>query len=165
MKTADKLLIQHGFDLAGQKINPNKKKRKKDATQISSPKVLSQNKWLIKQRAQSTPSPSETEIIQFLVENGVQFLREAYLPSLVNPQTGKLLFFDFYVPSHNIFIEFDGLHHYKNPDRAALKEQKYRDRLKNEFCQKNGFALLRIKYTDRDPRETICRKLDELSGI
>lgn len=66
------------------------------------------------------------------------------------------LVFDFYIPSLNIAIEYDGIQHFKPTkfggvsDEEAnenLKQQRIKDNLKNEYCIKNGINLLRIPYT------------------
>ena len=56
-----------------------------------------------------------------------------------------------------IFIEFDGKQHFEpvrfggisqEKSEEAFKETKIRDKIKNEFCEENGFKLLRIPYTE-----------------
>jgi len=60
------------------------------------------------------------------------------------------LSFDFYLPDHNICIEFDGKQHFKSidwfgGDKEFIKN-KERDKVKDDWCVNNNVGLLRIKY-------------------
>lgn len=62
----------------------------------------------------------------------------------------KPLPFDFYLPNHNIAIEYDGEQHYRpvkyfGGNNAFNRTIKH-DRIKNEYCKNNGISLLRIPY-------------------
>lgn len=61
--------------------------------------------------------------------------------------------FDFYVPSINTLIEFDGEQHFKSIEyfggSSKLKDQQRRDKIKNEFAIKHNIHLIRIPYTCR----------------
>jgi very-short-patch-repair endonuclease/ribosome-associated toxin RatA of RatAB toxin-antitoxin module len=61
------------------------------------------------------------------------------------------LYFDFYIPSHNLCIEFDGVQHHKAFDffggSEKLKDTQLKDEIKNQFCLNNNFNLLRISYS------------------
>jgi very-short-patch-repair endonuclease len=60
------------------------------------------------------------------------------------------LSFDFYLPDHNICIEFDGKQHYIPNERFGgldeFKNTKIRDDIKNKWCSNNNIELIRIKY-------------------
>ena len=80
---------------------------------------------------------------------------ESYLP------------FDFYIPSLNILIEYDGIAHFKpirfggiseEEAKENLKSQKKRDRIKNKFCKKENYNLLRISYLEFNDVELILEK-------
>jgi len=62
----------------------------------------------------------------------------------------KELPFDFYLPNHNICIEFNGLQHYKSirqwGGEKGLKRRKKHDKIKKEYCKKNEINLVVIKY-------------------
>lgn len=178
MNIVDKYLLDHGYDLYGKRIpnwrpkgnTPKRKSRPKKKVKQLTPeqekKILNKNKGLLECRAKAEMSPAEERIAKFLHSNGVEFMRECHSPKLTNDRTGRLLFFDFYVPSLRLVIEFDGLHHYKDEDRARLKRQRARDHLKNNFCSKHKFHLLRIKYTQSAMiEEILCKKFDELSPV
>lgn len=62
------------------------------------------------------------------------------------------LSFDFFLPDRMVLIEYDGKHHFHPmPFGSAdpvgdFDEQKVRDKIKDEFAEKNGFVLIRIPY-------------------
>ena len=62
--------------------------------------------------------------------------------------------FDFYIPSLNIAIEYDGEQHYKSIDawggEEYLESVRQSDALKNDFCEYMGIDLLRIPYWEFD---------------
>lgn len=64
---------------------------------------------------------------------------------------GKFLPFDFYLPNHNLLIEYDGEQHFKEVKyfggKKKLESQKRRDGLKNKYALDNNINLLRIPYT------------------
>lgn len=51
-------------------------------------------------------------------------------------------------------IEFQGRHHYESikfyGGDEYLAERKYKDRIKKEYCEKNGIQFLEVPYTDID---------------
>ena len=72
--------------------------------------------------------------------------------------------FDFYIPSMNICIEFDGEQHFRpvafgNMTDEQAKQQfeinKKRDEIKNTYCEQNKIKLIRIPYWDFDKIEKI----------
>ena len=62
--------------------------------------------------------------------------------------------FDFFIPSLNIAIEYDGEQHFKAIDHwggeETLKRTQESDALKNDFCDYMGIDLLRIPYWEFD---------------
>ncbi len=56
--------------------------------------------------------------------------------------------FDFYLPDHNICIEFDGIQHFEPRAKFGgieeFKKVKLRDAKKTEYCDKNNIILIRI---------------------
>ncbi|AHJ87074.1 hypothetical protein BCP8-2_036 [Bacillus phage BCP8-2] len=59
--------------------------------------------------------------------------------------------FDFFLPEHNLLIEYDGEQHFKEVQffggAKKLESQTRRDTLKNEYAKRNNIRLLRIPYT------------------
>ena len=101
-------------------------------------------------------SKGELEIESLLSKNNILFNREVILPELVQA-TGRKLRFDFaiYNKQNNQierFIEFDGRQHFTGPDtknwgRAdTLEIIRERDKIKNIFCIKHNYPLVRIPY-------------------
>jgi hypothetical protein len=70
--------------------------------------------------------------------------------------------FDFWVPSFNLCIEYQGVQHYQKIDyfggEKALLKSKERDRKKSEFCIKNNIKLIIIPYWDFDNIESILKR-------
>lgn len=58
--------------------------------------------------------------------------------------------FDFYLPSYNCCIEYDGIQHYEPIEyfggKKSLEYTKKHDKIKNDYCANNDIKLLRIPY-------------------
>ena len=71
----------------------------------------------------------------------------------------RTLPFDFYIPLLNLLIEYDGAQHFESPEifggEEGLQERQENDKIKNDYCSKNGIKLVRIPYTHFDQIETI----------
>lgn len=98
-------------------------------------------------------SKGETQIEIFLKENNINHMREYKFEKCINPKTNKKLPFDFYLPDFNLCIEFDGFQHFNEAPwfkigPEELKEIKYKDNIKNKYCDKNNIKLIRISYID-----------------
>lgn len=62
----------------------------------------------------------------------------------------KKMFFDFFIPSKNICIEYDGQQHFKpikvfGGEKRFNKQIEY-DNIKNDFCKNNNITLIRIPF-------------------
>ncbi len=114
------------------------------------------NKELINKRKSSKLSVGEKIISEYLRKARVKFIREHHHPDLTNDITGNLLFFDFYLPRLNVVIEVDGRQHYEayNGDEKKLRDQQYRDDIKNQFCVDRNIKMLRLTYADLRPPMT-----------
>jgi very-short-patch-repair endonuclease len=95
-------------------------------------------------------SKGELKIRKWLIENQIEYLQQKKMDGCINPITGYSLFFDFYLPLHNICVEFDGEQHFKSTKRFggydAFEKTKSSDKIKNEFCKEKGIELIRIPY-------------------
>jgi len=71
--------------------------------------------------------------------------------------------FDFYLPSINTCIEFDGHQHFIPNEiwggENNLLEIKKRDEIKTNYCEKNNIKLIRIKYDNKLIEKTISELL------
>lgn len=112
-------------------------------------------------------SKGEDFIEDWLLNHNIKFIQQKSFDGCKYKQK---LNFDFYIPSKNICIEYDGEFHFQ-PIRKSksmteeqaiknLEESKIRDNIKNEFCKNNGINLIRIKY-DEDLEKRICEIFDD----
>lgn len=63
-----------------------------------------------------------------------------------------ILRFDFYLPSYNMCIEYQGRQHYEPVElfdkEESLHDRQERDKIKREFCKKENIKFLEIKYNE-----------------
>lgn len=106
-------------------------------------------------------SKGEDSIMIFLNENNISYIREKIFNECKHE---RVLPFDFYLPDHNLCIEYDGEHHYNTykhfggEDRLHLTQ--HRDSIKTQYCIDNNIQLLRIPYWDfNNIKEILEREL------
>lgn len=106
-------------------------------------------------------SKGERTITSYL--NNLNILYEKQ-KTFVNCKNVYVIPFDFYLPEHNICIEFDGIQHFKSIEywggEEYLKKQKLRDKIKTEYCKDNNIKLIRIRYNEninQDKLETLLK--------
>jgi len=96
-------------------------------------------------------SKGENNILKYLTDNNIEFEREKMFENCRNK---RKLRFDFYIPSNNLLIEFDGKQHFEPIERFGgqkyFEETKENDNIKNEFCIENNINLCRITFKDKD---------------
>ena len=64
--------------------------------------------------------------------------------------------YDFYVPEHNLLIEFDGEQHYNPRNKWHTEDLVRRDAIKDQWAKDNGFKLIRFRNIETiDCLETI----------
>jgi hypothetical protein len=97
-------------------------------------------------------SCGEIKILRFLQENNINFKQEYKYKDLKGVGNGYLRF-DFYLPDHNILIEFDGRQHFDRiyannlySNEFSYDKLKIHDRRKTKYCKKNNIKLIRIPY-------------------
>lgn len=110
----------------------------------------------------SSNSVGETIIAEILNNYNVEYYRGFKFDDCHDKNS---LPFDFYLPTYNKCIEFDGIHHYEPIKRTssmteqdAIKNLEWvqkHDNIKNEFCKNNNIELLRIPYWEIDNLEKI----------
>lgn len=121
---------------------------------IASGNILKQGQ---KQSCGCLKSKGELEINQLLKANKNIYQSEIVLQELYQ-ETNRKLRFDFIVYNEDMsikrIIEFDGRQHYSGPDSEhwghsldTLETIKERDNIKNNFCLKHNYDLVRIPYT------------------
>lgn len=97
-------------------------------------------------------SIGEEKIENILKEKQIIFINQKKFDDCINPQTGYKLKFDFYIPSINLCIEYDGELHYKSVKYfggdKTLEKHMFLDNIKNEYCKNNNINIIRISYID-----------------
>lgn len=97
----------------------------------------------------STESRGEKLIAKYLTDNNIEFVRQ-YTNKTCKHKSSNVLRFDFYIPSFNLLIEYDGLQHFKPIEFwggvSAHKELKIKDSIKNKWAEDNKIHLVRFRY-------------------
>ena len=92
-------------------------------------------------------SKAENKIKNILKENNVFFEEQKTFPDLKDK---RKLSYDFYIPSKNLLIEYNGEQHYKSikhfGGRKRFLLQRHHDWLKRKYAKKNGITLLVIPF-------------------
>lgn len=105
-------------------------------------------------------SKGENKIMEYLLINNIDFKTQF---SFDDCKFVNKLLFDFYIPSKNICIEYDGIQHFESIEHFGgdkrLKDQKNKDLIKNKWCEYNKINLLRISYKDFKNIDNILSKL------
>lgn len=69
--------------------------------------------------------------------------------------------FDFYIPSLNVCIEYDGQHHFKCVEffgESHYNDTQIRDDIKTQYCVDNNIQLIRIPYWEFNNIEEILKR-------
>lgn len=101
-------------------------------------------------------SKGEKIIRDYLIEYNIDFDREVSF----NWQSNKLFRYDFYLPSYNLIIEFNGRQHYEETNifTNSLEENILHDKIKIEEALKNNFYFLVIPFTQINNIKNILDK-------
>lgn len=114
-------------------------------------------------------------MISQLAKSVREALNKAFPNTLVREEEyvsykGQRLFFDFYLPTLNLYVEVQGIQHTEfnkhfHGDAASFRAAKKRDRLKLEWCVANDFTLVQINYNEIpiEPGE-LLRRVGEAQG-
>jgi very-short-patch-repair endonuclease len=96
-------------------------------------------------------SKGENLINDLLTSKKMVFVRQKRFTDCTNQaKRGRCvtLPFDFYLSDLNTIIEYDGQQHFKPVwGEEALKKLQRLDKIRNQYCKKNGIKLIRIPYT------------------
>lgn len=76
--------------------------------------------------------------LRLIFDDSTEVIRNYRPPWLKNPETGKNLELDFYIPHVNIAIEIQGQHHYEDSDQI------FRDKLKKYLLEKKNIHLIEL---------------------
>ena len=96
-----------------------------------------------------TESKGEREIRNLLIDKDIDFNQEHSFDDCKNILP---LRFDFYLPEHNVCIEYQGRQHYEPVDFfggvSGFENQQYLDKIKEGYCIDNNIQLLKIRYDE-----------------
>ena len=100
-------------------------------------------------------SLGERTIRDWLIANKILYECQKTFSDLYYLKKNSKLKYDFFLPSLNILIEYDGEYHYKaisysntiKPEEQLAVTQA-RDKIKTEYAARNGICLLRIRFDD-----------------
>lgn len=111
-------------------------------------------------KCSTSKSKGEERIAEFLNENKIPFIQEK---TFIGCSDKNKLRFDFYLPDHNLVIEYMGKQHYYPTTYFggldAFKVRTQHDEFKKNFCSKRGINYLDIPYTQQKNIENILSKV------
>jgi hypothetical protein len=97
-------------------------------------------------------SHGERNIAQWLDNNHIKYISQYRFDDCRDKYP---LPFDFYLPEHNLCIEYDGEQHFRPVDFSGKNQKQAQDQfsiiqlhdnIKNKYCEHNNISLLRISY-------------------
>ncbi len=110
-------------------------------------------------------SKAEQHIERWLISNNIKYIPQKTFDDCKNPKTNYKLRYDFYIPSKNLLIEYDGEQHFKEMTTGKyiitalqLKDNNYRDDLKTNYAKMKNINLLRISYSEKNNMDDILSK-------
>lgn len=104
-------------------------------------------------------SKGEARIMKWLNDCKIKYVYEKKFDDLIG-LGGSLLSYDFYLPNHNLLIEYQGEFHDGNGNhymKDNLQKQQEHDRRKREYADQNGYELLEIWYYDFEKIEYLLK--------
>lgn len=94
-------------------------------------------------------SKGERKIMTYLDKLNIEHIYEFTIDDCRDKNT---LSFDFYIPKHNLCIEFDGEQHFRPIEyfggQISFENQQRRDYIKDMYCLDNKISLIRISYLE-----------------
>lgn len=98
-------------------------------------------------------SKGEIDVRFILNEHNIKFIEQKTFDGCISPLTGYKLRYDFFIPSQNILIEYDGIQHFKPTPIMGItqveknfKKIQIHDKTKDEFASKSNIHLIRVPY-------------------
>lgn len=97
-------------------------------------------------------SKGERTITNWLISNDIKFISQHKINIDININPSGNAFIDFYLPNHNIFIEYNGEQHYIAKERFGgeleFQKQQKRDEYVRNYCKEHNIKLIEIKYNE-----------------
>lgn len=119
---------------------------------------------VINQAAAKWTPKAETWMIEYLKEHNIEYEYQKTFTTLVG-LNGGLLSYDFFIPTHNLLIELNGLQHYKPIDwfggDKTLTVQQQHDALKQDYANANSYNLAIID-TNRITKIKLIEKIHSI---
>ena len=103
----------------------------------------------------------EERIASFLDDNHIEYTEQYRIKNESLLCINMYMMIDFFLPKHNIAIEYNGIQHYEeNPLFCTrnLEQQQWRDEAVRSYCKNHGIKLIEIPYTEIDNIETILKR-------
>lgn len=92
-------------------------------------------------------SKGAIKVLKFLIDNDIEYECEY---TFADCRDTNVLPFDFYIPSKNLLIEYDGMQHFNSIDyfggNDTFEYIKRHDQIKNDYVKEHNIGLLRIPY-------------------
>jgi len=104
-------------------------------------------------------SSGEQFIMRILEENDIPYIHEYRIPESTARHR-----YDFYLPRHNLLIEFHGIQHYKPIDffggAEGLKSNKERDLFKRDLAKLAGIPMIVFSYKElKEDKDKFTQRL------
>lgn len=110
----------------------------------------------------TTISRGEDKVCKQLKEIGIEYIPQYKIPNEDLFCKNKNLYVDFYIPSKNTFIEYNGEQHYNVTGyfggEQKLIDTQERDMALRQYCERHKIKLIEIPYWDFDNIEKILKK-------
>lgn len=104
----------------------------------------------------------EKKVSEILNKYNVQFISQYKIANSNLFCKNKKLFVDFFIPTSNTIIEYNGQQHYEAIDyfggQERFERQKERDNAVRMYCKEHKIKLIEIPYTEYDNIEEILTK-------
>ena len=111
----------------------------------------------------TTVSKGEDRVREQLDKIGIDYIPQYKIPNEDLFCKNKELYVDFYIPSKNMFIEYNGEQHYNVTGyfggEQKLKDTQARDMALRHYCKEHKIKLIEIPYWDFDNIEEILKRL------
>ena len=115
-------------------------------------------------------SKGESLFEEYLIEKNMQYHREFKTLKCINPETGRILPYDFELINENCIVEIHGRQHYVyipyfHKTREEFIKRQEIDRFKKDFALSKGYKYIEINaeiFDKQDYKTKIDKKIEEI---